>query len=108
MSRATLPLRVLGALSMGWPMPEEHDGLPVAWSFDLAPGDNDGIDEPHFSIELWTLGGTVIASFSERSIEAVHSISACTLRPKQIATVIEQWEALYAWPYNGELDEVAA
>lgn len=108
MSRTALPLRVLSALSMGWPMPEDHDGLPVAWSFDIAPGDDDGIDVPHYSIELWTLAGTVVAGFSERSGGTVHNISACTLRPKQIAAVIERWEALYSWPYNGELAEATS
>lgn len=108
MSRATLPLRVLGALSMGWPMPEEHDGLPVAWSFDIAPGDNDGIDERHYAIELSTIEGAVSVGFSERSGSAVQSIASCTLRPKQIAAVIERWEALYSWPYNGELNEATS
>ncbi|MEJ6490669.1 hypothetical protein PQI23_13165 [Leucobacter sp. USCH14] len=108
MSRATLPLRVLGALSMGWPMPEEHDGLLVAWSFDIAPGDNDGIDERHYSVEVSTIDGAVFLGFSERSGATVQSIASCTLRPKQIAAVIERWESLYSWPYDGELDEVAS
>ncbi|WP_053352720.1 hypothetical protein [Leucobacter musarum] len=103
MSRAALPLRVLGALSMGWPMPDEHDGIPVAWTSELAPGDNDNMDEPHYSVEPLADGDEVRLIFSERAVGVDAAFMSCPLRPSQVAALIEQWETLYAWPYNGEL-----
>ena len=97
-------MRVLGALSMGWPMPTEHDGIPVMWTSEIAPGDNDGHDERHYSVEPWADGGEVMLSFSERAAGIDQVFATCTLRPAQISTLLERWEALYAWPYNDELE----
>lgn len=110
MSAWRLAGRVTAALRGGAPIPDEWASLPVAWVHDVAPGDNDGIDEPHMRVEVAPLFGRVflhVIEFADCGEQMPGAVVA-ELTGAHVAALRERWSALFAWPYNNELEEVAA
>lgn len=108
MSGDVLAGLILRALEAGDPMPARVGGLDVAWAFDLAPGEGDGLDELHYTVEVWERGGVAYAGFSLRDAALTRDLGVRRLTRAQVAALRDRWESLYDWPYNYELEGIAA